>query len=195
MHPTEHYVRTVLAPFHDALCGMYDRAWEHYGKIPDDIRAIVNQEPRAVANVIWTLVNHEATKYFYPLNISPRPVHNTNVFAMPGGKVVLRFKKTDSTGATSNYPTPRAVSFDAGAFVLDTPEPLRVAVGWVPNAARTGYSDVLISLRGPVTWRYSILSGGSEMGLFDNAPTDDSRPIIRPRGDEGAAHGDEAVGD
>lgn len=186
MHGTLEYVRQVLAPFHDALCGMYDRAWAMYAEIPPDIRAIVNQDPRAVASVIWVLVNHEATKYFYDFGISPRHLHNTNVFSMPGGRVALRFKKTDSRGTTSNYRTPRSNSFDGGLPLDDTPEPLRVAVGWVPNETGTGYGDLLISLRGPVTWCYSILADSGSAGLFDNVTPDERGAIVRPRHEDDA---------
>lgn len=190
MHPSQQYARTLLDPHNDALCRMYDRAWERWEEIPLDIRADFRQSGRTVADCIWSLVTTEAIRYFLPLGIIPRVGNNTVGFPFKG--MNLRFKKTDPNGKTSNYPTPHSVKYDAGERLLDVPEVIRVNVGWVPNKLGTQIADVLISCSGPVPWAYSILTGADSVGdLFDNAQDDDTGPIIRPRDDDRDAEDEE----
>ncbi|MEW5928608.1 MAG: hypothetical protein AB1941_14160 [Gemmatimonadota bacterium] len=111
---------------------------------------------------------------------------------------MLRFKKTTSKGVTSNYRTDRADRYDGGLALGDVPEALRVTAGWVPNGNSTAISDVVMSLRGPARWCYSILPKPAVVDLFDNFEQDDSDtgPIIRPRHDKDADDAtDEAAGD
>jgi hypothetical protein len=193
MHPTQTHVRAVLDSHHQPLCEMYDRAWEIYQNIPPEIRAIFGQNSRTVAGNVWSLVTYEAIRYFLPLDVAPRVRHTTIEFPV-SQHVVLRFKKSDTSGATCNYPTRRAVAYDQGLPLPDVPERLRVNVGWVPNGNGTGIQDVLISLRGPAAWCYSISTNATGgIDLFEFVQDDDTGPIIRPRQDDVAAD-DEAAG-
>lgn len=191
MHATQEHVQEVLGPHHRYLCGMYERAWELYTTIPAELRAVFGQSNRTVAANIWSLATYEAIRYFIPLGFVPRVRHGTVEFPM-GQHIVLRFKKTDSKGGTRNYATSRAVRYDAGLPLPDVPEVLRVNVGWLPNGNGTGIQDVLISLRGPVAWCYSIsINSAGNVDLFEFAQDDEAGPLIRPRYDQDRTDADE----
>jgi hypothetical protein len=185
------YVSTALEPHREALCRMYDVAWSRWEQIPADIRADFHRSGRTVADCIWSLVTREATDYFVPHGIIPRVGNNTVIFPLRG--FVLRFKKTDMTGATRNYPTTHSLAFDSGELLIDVPELIRVNVGWVPTPTGTGIAQVVISCSGPEQWVYSISPTPYSADLFDLGVEDESGPIIRPRDDEDTDQKDRAA--
>jgi hypothetical protein len=198
MMTTQQYVQSILEPHEEALCAVYDRAWERYKEFPPTAQSVIIREGKAIAINIWALVVDEAIKYFFPLGIAGRKECGTWVFPVAQG-LVLKFKKTDTKGRTSNYRTPRAVDYDAGRPLVDVPERLRIAVGWVMNENGTGIDDILISMRGPDRWCYSISPNAAaerDLFTFDQDDAAESRPIIRPRHDKDREEGDrEAAGD
>jgi hypothetical protein len=194
MHPTERFVRAEMDPHHLPICELYDRAWERYEKFPLEERAVMVRENRTIASTIWSLVTDEAFKYFIPLGVVPRKRHGTWEFPVTKD-IVLRFKKTTTKGDTSNFRTRRAAWYDAGLPLPDVPEPIRITAGWVLNGNGTGIDDVLILLRGPARWCYSISTKPAiAYDLFSFEEVDaDTGPTIRPRHDKNAEDANDEV--
>jgi hypothetical protein len=76
---------------------------------------------------------------------------------------VVRLKKTDEDGVSSNYPTPQAQAFDEGEELPGlTPKPTRLTAGYLLDATGTGYLRSQISLptkRGAL-WCAAIIPAG-----------------------------------
>jgi len=98
---------------------------------------------------------------------------NIRFIEIPGGQQlwlvesansVLRFKKTDENGVSSNYPTSQTKAFDQGDVIPGLPpHPTRVTAGYLLDATGLGYMRSQVSLptnRG-VIWCAAIIPAAS----------------------------------
>ena len=74
-------------------------------------------------------------------------IRGQNLWLIESANAVIRFKKTDEDGVSSNYPTPQAVAFDQGEELPGLPpRPTRITAGYLLDATGTGFVRSQISL-------------------------------------------------
>jgi hypothetical protein len=74
-------------------------------------------------------------------------IRGQNLWLIEPANAVIRFKKTDEDGVSSNYPTPQAVAFDEGDELPGLPpKPTRLTAGYLLDATGTGFMRSQISL-------------------------------------------------
>ncbi|WP_156963751.1 hypothetical protein [Muricoccus aerilatus] len=80
-------------------------------------------------------------------NIRHIELRGQNLWLIETANTVLRFKKTDEDGVSSNYPTSQAQAFDLGDEIPGLPQqPTRVTAGYLLDATGLGYMRSQISL-------------------------------------------------
>lgn len=90
-------------------------------------------------------------------------IRGQNLWLIEAANCIIRFKKTDENGSSSNYPTPQAVAFDEGETLPGLPvEPTRLTVGYLLDATGSQYvrSQVSLPLKG-VGWCAAIIPSSS----------------------------------
>ena len=86
-------------------------------------------------------------------------IRGQNLWFIEPSSTIVRFKKTDENGTSSNYPTPQAVAFDKGEVLPGLPaEPTRLTVGYLLDQTGSQYvrSQVSLPLKG-VGWCAAII--------------------------------------
>ncbi len=74
-------------------------------------------------------------------------VRRQNLWLFETANAVIRFKKMDEDGVSSNYPTKQARDFDEGNELLGVPvAPTRLTFGYLLDATGTGYMRSQVSL-------------------------------------------------
>lgn len=114
---------------------------------------------RSRANYIWEELacRAEATFANDP-SVRIHPKHQSCWFHIDD--LVFRFKKSDSSGLTSNYPTQAALDYhDQQEDLLGIPKVQRLEVTYVPNKLETAVHDILLVARDQdrVLWCSSLL--------------------------------------
>lgn len=100
-------------------------------------------------------------------------IRGQNLWLVEAANVIIRFKKTDENGTSSNYPTPQAVAFDKGEMLPGLPaEPTRLTVGYLLDATGSQYvrSQIALPFKG-VGWCAAIIPASArdaeESGWFE----------------------------
>ncbi|MEO1719052.1 MAG: hypothetical protein AAFR23_02365 [Pseudomonadota bacterium] len=87
-------------------------------------------------------------------------VRQQNLWLFEDANFVVRFKKTDEDGASSNYPTSQAKAFDSGDELPGLPTaPTRLTIGYLLDITGTEYVRSQVSLpdRSGTIWCAAIL--------------------------------------
>ena len=80
-------------------------------------------------------------------NVRHMEIRGQNLWLIESANAVIRFKKTDEDGVSSNYPTPQAIAFDEGEELPGLPpKPTRLTAGYLLDATGTGFMRSQISL-------------------------------------------------
>ncbi len=91
-------------------------------------------------------------------------VRQQNLWLFESANSVVRFKKTDEVGISSNYPTSQATAFDDGEELPGLPvAPTRLTVGYLLDETGIGYMRSQVSLptkRGAI-WCAAIIPSHS----------------------------------
>lgn len=99
--------------------------------------------------------------------------------------LVFRFKKSDSSGLTSNYPTQAALDYhDQQEDLPGIPRVQRLEVTYVPNKLETAVQDILLVARDQdrVLWCSSLLRSGEGGNVVPiTAPTAPEPPASAPK--------------
>src|SRR6266576_1923060 len=111
--------RRVLEPFHDRLFTVASNAWDRYMLIPAEARVALARWKRARANAVWAFMMDAAQVLFEnDPAVRSRLAFDTLTFEFCN-TVLVRFKKMDAEGLSSNYPTARAESYNnSGQFEM-----------------------------------------------------------------------------
>lgn len=107
---------------------------------------LIEHSPRAQATCIYDHMVAEADRRFGQRDgIRPLDIRGLKLWVV-GEHTVIRFKKMDEDGTTSNYPTRQARNFDQN-LELDgvPPKPIRVAVGYLLSPAEDAIERVQIA--------------------------------------------------
>lgn len=169
-YPSEEEVRAVLAPFHQRIRKVVERAWAEW-KAMSDYRAGQNLAtvlyPRTVANYVFDAIARYAIEEFAG-DVSVRVVVEPQTIKLffRGGEVLARFKKGDDSKLGQNNPTQSSIAFEAvsndlfGGLLSST----KVEFVWMPNAISTRLDRVLVVARDGDRrlWDYEI--GAAEDG-------------------------------
>jgi hypothetical protein len=86
-------------------------------------------------------------------------IRGQNLWLIEAANAIIRFKKTNENGLSSNYPTSQAVAFDEGETLPGLPtEPTRLTIGYLLDATGTQFvrSQVSLPLKG-VGWCAAII--------------------------------------
>jgi hypothetical protein len=144
---------------------------------------------RSRANYIWEELacRAEATFASDP-SVRIHPKHQSCWFHIDG--LVFRFKKSDSSGLTSNYPTQAALDYhDQQEDLPGIPKVQRLEVTYVLNKLETAVHDILLVARDQdrVLWCSSLLrsnEGGNVVSIATpmapNPPTQAPKTIKIP---------------
>ncbi|MNV64573.1 hypothetical protein D3C71_1572220 [compost metagenome] len=109
-------------------------------------------------------------------------------------QVLFRFKKGDSNGVSSNYPTQLALAFhDHANNLLGLPDVQRVDVVYRLNALETEIEDVMVVAREGerILWAESLLQAGDAsnvVSILPDGPAPEEsagRRVVRPRQNNG----------
>ncbi|MEF9421305.1 MULTISPECIES: hypothetical protein [Xanthomonas] len=139
---------------------------------------------RSRANYIWEELACGAEAAF--ANDSSVRIHPQNQscwFHING--LVFRFKKSDSSGLTSNYPTQAALDYhDQQEDLPGIPRVQRLEITYVPNPLETAIQDILLVARdqGTLLWCTSLLrkDEGGNVVPIGVAPVPET-PVSAPK--------------
>ncbi|MCC5088247.1 MULTISPECIES: hypothetical protein [Xanthomonas] len=139
---------------------------------------------RSRANYIWEELACGAEAAF--ANDSSVRIHPKNQscwFHING--LVFRFKKSDSSGLTSNYPTQAALDYhDQQEDLPGIPRVQRLEITYVPNPLETAIQDILLVARdqGTLLWCTSLLrkDEGGNVVPIGVAPVSET-PVSAPK--------------
>lgn len=87
-------------------------------------------------------------------------IRGQNLWLIEPANAVIRFKKTDDDGVSSNYPTPQAMSFDCGEELPGLPKaPTRLTAGYLLDETGTGFvrSQISLPTRNGAMWCAAII--------------------------------------
>jgi len=151
-------VRTILEPYHETLGRIPLLAWRDWMSSSEYGR---NRHGRTRADIIWEHMIDHAHQQLGD-DRKWQIIRHCGTFSfIARDTVLLRFKKGDNRGISSNYPTQTALAFhepDQGSL-FELPHQYRAEVVYIMNALETGLSDVrVISRNGNIKMlEYSIM--------------------------------------
>ena len=167
-------VENRLAPFIPSIQKVILEAWADWMASGKSGRW---KRRRSRANYMWEelVCRAEATFAGHP-DVRIHPKNQSSWFVIDD--VVYRFKKSDSSGYTSNVPTQAALDYhDQQEDLPGIPAIQRLEITYVLNTLETAVQDILLVARhqGRVLWRSSILrkdEGGNVVPFtVPDAPT------------------------
>lgn len=151
-------IKGLLEPYHDVLGQIPLRAWEEWKESTEFIRS---EHGRTRASVVWERMVAHGRNYFDSDPDWSIITHFGTVSFILKEKILLRFKKANNAGISSNYPTQLALAYhdldQMGLFGM--PQLHRIEIVYIINALETKIDDVRVVARNgdTVTWSYSIM--------------------------------------
>lgn len=174
-------VKAVLRAFEPILRDVVMAAWRQWVEMPN--RSRLYQRTRAC--FVHNFMMIEASRH---LEGHPRAhvfeQHETAMFLFDQS-VLVRLKKGDERGLSSNIPTQAALAFiDPQEELFDLPDVSRVDVCYVLNELQTQVKDILVVARDgdQVIWAYSIYSAAEGAAPVISFPAPANEP---PAADSG----------
>lgn len=158
---TEQDVRKALAPFEAAITKAIIDAWAEWQASGYAASWLFN---RSRANFVFEGIIRRALAEFAGHSRIHCQKRNESYVFLVDGVLAFRFKKSDSSGLTSNYPTQTALEFhDPEQDLPGMPEVARVEVTYSLNALETKIDDIraVSRVKDKVEWSYSILANQS----------------------------------
>jgi len=158
-------ISTVMGGLTDYI-DIFDEILRHghetYERYPSEI--VVDHDSSTQAHCTF---RHILSKALGELGDLPQVMHfdirGQNLWFIEPSNTIIRFKKTDENGTSSNYPTPQAVAFDKGELLPGLPaEPTRLTVGYLldPTGSQYVRSQVSLPLKG-FGWCAAIIPAAS----------------------------------
>jgi hypothetical protein len=155
--PDQARVEAILQPHIDALVATITAAWDRWWRNPE--RPLLNRRTRAC--LVHNYIMLDAVPGLPCAEIKAIEGQETAVFLI-SDEVVIRFKKGDERGMSSNIGTQTALDYNDPNEcypLLNLPDLMRVDVAYVLNDLETKIQDVLVVARDNerVAWKYSIM--------------------------------------
>lgn len=150
-----------------SVAAVVTRAWARWMMVPD--RSQIYRRVRA--NLVHNYMMVDAIPGLPQedgIRVHEKPDHET-AFFLVDDKLVIRFKKGDNKGLTSNIGTQAALDFNdpnESMTLLGMQDLWRVDIAYVLNDLETQIKDVLVVARNGkrIAWSFSILEGAAEAG-------------------------------
>ncbi len=165
--PDEVEVKKILSPYQEDLRSVTLRAWQDWWKSPGKN---MYTHPRTRACIVWERIIHHARKTFAGNpNVHIFEKHGTFFFLF-AGTVLLKFKKGDGNGLSSNISTQASLAFhDHDQDMLGLPDVKRVEAVYTLNKLETAVSATMIVGRkaSEVLWKYAIIDIGDAENVVD----------------------------
>lgn len=184
----------LLEPHFPSFRAIVQQGWRFWSGLPPEARLVL--DIRAQRCVVWCGMDDAAKLLFRE---EPRvtivPGVSTTFFNVDD-RAIVRFKKLDATGASSNLPTQLQlglrdpqISFAGPLGDLPT-----LDVGYVPNDTETGYTQVLVAALSVdrVAWKFPVPDGPAaaiELPVEVTTPTTVLRTDVPVRVDRNAEAG------
>ncbi|MER9236833.1 hypothetical protein NKI56_33360 [Mesorhizobium sp. M0622] len=135
-----------LSPYLDCIDAILRHGHTTYERYAPEIVLDHDASTQAHCTFRHTLAEAHRTLDDLP-NVRHMEIRGQNLWLIETANSVIRFKKTDEDGVSSNYPTPQAVAFDDGDELPGlTPMPTRLTAGYLLDATGTGFMRSQISL-------------------------------------------------
>lgn len=175
--PDQSRVKELLNPHNDAVVAIVTSAWTRWEKNPE--RAQLYKRTLAV------LVHN-----YMMLDAVPNLPDDERIKCVPGqetalflisDELVIRFKKGNERGLTSNIGTQTVLEYcdpEESLSLLGLPDLIRIDVAYVLNDLQTKVQDVLVVARDNerVAWAYSIMERAEGAGDPTTLPIDPQQP-------------------
>ncbi|MGH1417611.1 MAG: hypothetical protein ACRBCJ_02000 [Hyphomicrobiaceae bacterium] len=135
-----------LCPYLD----IYDQILRHghdtFKRYPTDLA--VELDASTQAHITFRHILAEAHRKFDgATDVRHFEINRQNLWQFSGANAIVRFKKTDEDGISSNYPTRQAMAFDQGDELPDLPAaPTRLTIGYLLDATGMEYVRSQVSL-------------------------------------------------
>lgn len=185
--PIQHQVLSTLQPYAGVVVNSVMKGWS-------ESQDVAMRSPwlmrRTRANVVWEGIVRNAISCFDgDPTVIVRRRYETYDFLV-NETVLFRFKKGDSNGFSSNYPTQLAMAFhDHGKNLFGQPQIQRVDVVYRLNPLETKVSDVLVVARDgdQILWASSLIefanvSNVVPLQIHESDSGDNvARRLIKPR--------------
>ena len=135
-----------LAPYLDRLDAILRHGHATYERYAPEI--VLDHDASTQAHCTFRHTLAEAHRILDELpSVRHMEIRGQNLWLIEPANSVIRFKKTDEDGVSSNYPTPQAVAFDEGEDLPRLPpKPTRLTAGYLLDATGTGFMRSQISL-------------------------------------------------
>lgn len=157
--------RGLLEPYHQRFRETISEAFEDWRRLPAGFLA--TQDVRSQRASIWCLMIHHVEAFFGSDPTVAVVRTNQSAFLIIRDAVVVRLKKMDRGGNSSNIVTQTQLDWREQLEIPGVPAELpRIEVGYVPDALETGFVSLLVTHPDGegVAWVYDIPSA-DEQGM------------------------------
>lgn len=124
-------VMASLSPYLDLFDGILRRGHQVYEGYPPEL--VIDHDSSTQAHCTYRHILAEARREFEDHNLVRHlELRGQNLWLIEDANAVIRFKKTDENGVSSNYQTKQARDFDCGEPIPGLPpEPVRLNAGYL----------------------------------------------------------------
>jgi len=192
--PSIHAVRQALDPLEHDLREIITGAWQDW---MGSSQRGQWRCARSRANFVWEQMIYRAhAKFTGHPSVKILSRHETFWF-LAGSNVVMRLKKGDQTGLSSNIPTQLAIDFcDPEKDLFGHQEFSKVDVVYVLNSIQTMIADILVVARNgaSIAWAYSVLESAvtalpiAQSEIREVSTESRGKRLVRAKKLEDAAH-------
>lgn len=185
--PNQNQVLSTLCSYAGVLVGSVMKGWE-------ESQGVALNSPwlkkRTRANVVWDRIVMQAISSFADDSRVIVQHRNETVNFLVDEAVLFRFKKGDSNGLSSNYPTQHAIAFhDHEQDLFGQPKIQRVDVVYRLNPLETQVVDVLVVARDgdQILWISSLMEADGMTNVIplhtngSDSGVDAARRMIKTR--------------
>ena len=148
-----------LLPYIDILDGILRHGHDSYLQYPPSLT--IDHDRSAQAHCTYRHIRAEALRAFQnDPSVRHFDIQGQNLWLIEPANALIRFKKTDQDGVSSNYPTRQAQDFEDGLDIPGLPpEPTRLTAGYFLDETGLGFvrSQISFPLRSGVLWCAAIV--------------------------------------
>lgn len=148
-----------VSPHLDVWDGILRRAHSKYASYPPEI--VIDHDSSTQAHCTFRHILAEAHRLYDQVpGIRHFEVRGQNLWLYEDANVIVRFKKTDEDGVSSNYPTKQALDFEKGMPLPGLPlEPTRLNIGYLLDSTGLGFvrSQVALPVGTRIFWCAAVI--------------------------------------
>jgi hypothetical protein len=156
LESAQEWVHEVLGPFEGRIRAAIGAAWGRWrDRSPEELLTL---DARARAAIMWCFMRDAVTEALSDVPGVHVRLHGGTCDYFVKNRVLFRLKKLNRAGRSRNFPTGSALK-QYDQMELEGMEPLlRLNIGYILNATRTGIVDILVScpFEKKVVWTYQL---------------------------------------